>query len=67
MDSKSKYKVNLGGHFFGFDDGITAINFAEVAGNHFIPGEYVKNLDIAVYVKTKVFEDVKEENDNDND
>ena len=66
MESKYKYIVNLGGHCFGFNDGVNAINFADVALGHFIPGEYVQELETTVYLKGKPVEDVKEES-NDND
>ena len=65
MKSKSKYTVCLNGLAFGFDDGINAINLADVAMAHFIPGEYVKTLEATVSVKSKTVENVKEESNDD--
>lgn len=65
MKSKSKYTVCINGLTFGFDDGVNAINLADVAMEHFIPGEYVKELEVIVYLKDKPVEDVKEDNDDD--
>lgn len=67
MRSKSKYTVCINGLTFGFDDGVNAINLADVTMEHFIPGEYVKELEVIVYLKGKPVEDVKEESNNDND
>ena len=39
-----KYTVSLGIQKFTFDDGSTAINFAELAMKHFTPTEYNKEL-----------------------
>ena len=39
-----KYVVSLGLNKFKFDDGTTALNFAELAQNHFIPSEYNSQL-----------------------
>lgn len=66
MKSKSKYTVCINGLMFGFDDGVNAINLADVAMEHFIPGEYIKEFEVTVYLKGKPVEDVKEEN-NDNE
>ena len=39
-----KYTVMLGVDRFTFDDGSTAISFAELAMTHFTPTEYTKGL-----------------------
>lgn len=39
-----KYTVSLGLEKFTFDDGSTAINFAELAMTHFTPTEYNTKL-----------------------
>lgn len=39
-----KYTVMLGVDRFTFDDGSTAIGFAELAMTHFTPSEYNKEL-----------------------
>lgn len=67
MRSKSKYTVCINGLMFGFDDGVNAINLADVAMEHFIPGEYIKTLEVTVYLKGKPVEDVKEENNDDDE
>lgn len=65
MKSKSKYTVCINGLKFGFDDGVNAINLADVTMEHFIPGEYVKELEVTVYLKGKPVECVKEESNDD--
>ena len=40
----TKYKVAIGGYHFEFDDGTTALNFAELAKKHFVPCEYNSRL-----------------------
>ena len=40
----TKYKVAIGGYHFEFDDGTTALNFAELANKHFVPSEYNSRL-----------------------
>ena len=39
-----KYTVSLGMEKFTFDDGTTAMNFAELALEHFTPTEYNKTV-----------------------
>ena len=39
-----KYTVSLGIQKFTFDDGSTAINFAELAMKYFTPTEYNKEM-----------------------
>ena len=40
----TKCKVAIGGYYFEFDDGTTALNFAELAQKHFVPSEYNSQL-----------------------
>lgn len=67
MKREDKYIVSLGGIGFGFNDGVNAISFATLANAHFIPGDYVKELETIVYLKGKPVEDVKEENNDDDE
>lgn len=41
----TKYKVPIGGYYFQFNDGATALIFAELAKEHFVPNEYNRKLD----------------------
>lgn len=40
----TKFKVSIGSYHFEFDDGTTALNFAELAKKHFVPNEYNSRL-----------------------
>ena len=40
----TKCKVAIGGYYFQFDDGATALSFAELAKTHFVPNEYNRKL-----------------------
>lgn len=46
-----KYSVNFGIDKFEFDDGSTAISFAELAVKHFTPSEYNKELKPTITIK----------------
>ena len=49
-----KYIVSLGVDNFEFDNGTTAVNFAELAATHFVPTEYNKALKTTVSIETGV-------------
>lgn len=40
----TKFKVAIGSYHFEFDDGTTALSFAELAQKHFVPSEYYRQL-----------------------
>ena len=46
-----KYIVSFGVDKFEFKDGTTAINFAEIAVEHFKPSEYNKKLKPYIYME----------------
>ena len=55
----TKFKVTIGCYNFKFDDGTTALNFAELAKEHFVPSEY--NSRLRPYVE--VFDEEVEEDE----
>lgn len=40
----TKFKVAIGCYNFEFDDGTTALNFADLANKHFVPNDYSSRL-----------------------
>lgn len=55
-----KYIVYLGIDKYGFKDGTTAVSFAELAMNNFIPSEYNKELKPLIEIKNEKTEPVIE-------
>ena len=47
-----KYIVSLGINKFRFDNGTTAVSFAELAANNFIPSDYNKELKPLISIET---------------
>lgn len=50
MTRKLKFVVMLGGNKFSFDDGTTAISFAALATEYFVPDDYAKELKALIKV-----------------
>ena len=48
---KMKYTVSFGTEKFTFDNGSTAISFAELATTHFTPTEYTKELKPLIWIE----------------
>ena len=46
-----KYIVSIGVNKFEFDDGTTALGFAELATKYFAPTEYVKSMKPLIVVE----------------
>ena len=57
-----KYIVYLGIDKYGFKDGTTAVSFAELAMNNFIPSEYNKELKPLISIEDEKKNDTETNN-----